>query len=142
MKKLSKKGTHHQEAEALQNALEAYESALNSSNTDAVLKLYVPDGVFMAQHSPAVVGASAIRAAYEGIFKAVDLSVELTVEEVELMEPHWAFIRTNSTATVNIHAIGQRVPDANHELFIFQKVDGRDWKIARYCYSTINPPAG
>ncbi len=30
-------------------------------------------------------------------------------------------------------------PEANQELFIFRKV-GDDWKIARYSFSTTNPP--
>jgi len=33
----------------------------------------------------------------------------------------------------------QSSPEANQELFVFQKVDS-DWKIARYCFSTTNPP--
>jgi hypothetical protein len=31
------------------------------------------------------------------------------------------------------------LPAGNQELFVFQKVAG-DWKIARYCFSAVNPP--
>jgi len=33
----------------------------------------------------------------------------------------------------------ESAPEANQELCVFQKVRG-DWKIARYCFSTTNPP--
>jgi hypothetical protein len=54
------------------------------------------------------------------------------------MAPNWVFARTNSAGTVKVHATGGGGPEANQELFLFQKIDG-DWKIARYCFSTTNP---
>jgi hypothetical protein len=42
---------------------------------------------------------------------------------------------------VKVTATGQSSPEANQELFVFQKV-ANDWKIARYCFSTTNPPRG
>jgi hypothetical protein len=33
---------------------------------------------------------------------------------------------------------GIGIPEANQELFLFQKVDGT-WKIARYSFSTVLP---
>lgn len=35
-------------------------------------------------------------------------------------------------------ALNASTPEANQELFVFQRTGG-DWKIARYCFSTINP---
>lgn len=43
--------------------LARYEKALNESDTDAVMKPYASDGVFMAQNFPSSVGASAVRRA-------------------------------------------------------------------------------
>jgi hypothetical protein len=40
---------------------------------------------------------------------------------------------------VKVHATGESSPESNQELFIFQKLGGA-WKIARYCFSTTNPP--
>ena len=40
--------------------LKDYQTALNGSDTEAALKLYAPDGVFMPQHSPASVGTAAL----------------------------------------------------------------------------------
>ena len=47
--------------------------------------------------------------------------------------------RTNSAGSVKVNVTGQTSREANQELFLFQKV-GNEWKIARYCFSTTNPP--
>ena len=58
--------------------------------------------------------------------------------EVVEVAPNWVFARTNSVGTVKVHATGAGGPEANQELFLFQKIHGA-WKIARYCFSTTNP---
>jgi uncharacterized protein (TIGR02246 family) len=125
--------------QAVAAALSKYEEALNQSDTNAVMKLYAPDGVFMAQNFPSSVGADAVRKAYDAVFKAIKLSVKFNVAEVIEVAPNWVFARTNSAGTVKIHATGQTSAEANQELFVFQKIDSA-WKIARYCFSTTNPP--
>jgi uncharacterized protein (TIGR02246 family) len=122
----------------IEEVLKTYETALNASETDTVLTAFAPDAVFMAPSSPSTVGADAIRAAYNGIFQTITFDTELTVEEV-VVAPNWAFVRTSSKGNVTVNAIKQRVPDANHELFIFQKGDGGARKIARYSFATTNP---
>jgi uncharacterized protein (TIGR02246 family) len=123
----------------IEKVLQTYETGLNASDTDTILTVFAPDGVFMAPNSPSTVGADAIRAAYNGIFKAITFDTELTVAEVVQVAPNWAFVRTSSNGHVTVNAIKQRVPDANHELFIFQKDDDDAWKIARYSFATTNP---
>ena len=118
--------------------LAKYEDALNQSDTDAVMKLYASDGVFMPQNSPSRVGAGEVRKAYDAVFKTIKLTVTFNVAEVVEMAPNWVFARTNSAGTVKVHATGAGGPEANQELFLFQKIDGA-WKIARYCFSTTNP---
>ena len=146
MKRLEKvagetKNLAHAQAE-IEDVLQAYESALNASNTDTALTVFTPDGVFMAPNSPSRIGADAIRAAYKGIFQAITFETELQVEEIVQVSPNWAFVRTSSSGFVTVRANGQRVPDANHELFIFNKGDDHKWRIARYSFSTTNPPPG
>jgi uncharacterized protein (TIGR02246 family) len=138
MKKLVKTANSSVQAD-IEGVLQTYETALNASDTNAVLTVFAPDGVFMAPNSPSTVGADAIRAAYNGIFQAITFDTELTVEEVVQVAPNWAFVRTSSNGYVTVNAIKQRVPDANHELFIFQKSDDNAWKIARYSFATTNP---
>ena len=115
-----------------------YQDALNKSDTDAVMKLYASDGVFMPQNSPSSVGTDEVRRAYDAVFQTIKLTVKFTVAEVVEIAPNWVFARTNSAGTVKVHATGAGGPEANQELFLFQKIDGA-WKIARYCFSTTNP---
>jgi uncharacterized protein (TIGR02246 family) len=124
--------------EAVAAVLANYEKALNQSDTNAVMKLYASDGVFMPQNSFSSVGAEAMRKAYEAVFNAITLEVKFDVAEIREMAPDWVLARTNSAGKVKIHATGGGGPEANQELFVFQKING-DWKIARYCFATTNP---
>ena len=125
--------------QAVVSVLAEYQDALNQSDTDAVMKLYASDGVFMPQHFPSSVGADAVRKAYRAVFEAITLRVEFKVAEVLQIAPDWAIARTNSAGTAKVNATGDGGPEANQELFVFQKINDA-WKIARYCFSTTNPP--
>lgn len=125
---------------AIRKVLATYEAALNASNTDAVMPLYSDDGVFMPPYSQSAVGAPAVRQAYVAVFKAITLSVKFHVVEVVVMAPDWAFARTNSAGTTTDHASGARSVEGNQELFIFKKSSDGTWKIARYSFSSTNPP--
>ena len=125
--------------QAIADVLHLYEDALNQSSTDAVMKLYTAEGVFMPQNFPSSIGLDAVRKSYDGVFAAIQLSVKFAIAEIHQVAPEWAFARTNSAGTVKVHGNGQGGAEANQELFVFQKVDGA-WKIARYCFSTTNPP--
>ena len=123
----------------IEKTLAQYEAALNASDTTAVAKMFVADGVFMAPNNPSVIGIDAIQKAYDGIFRTISFDTELTVAEVVQTASEWAFVRTNSKGFVTVKAIEKRVPDANHELFVFQKDASDQWKIARYSFATTNP---
>jgi len=125
--------------EAVAAVLAKYQDALNQSDTEAVMKLYASDGVFMPQNSPSSVGADAVRKAYDAVFKAIKLSVTFNVAEVVEVASDWAFARTNSAGTATLNATGARSTEANQELFVFRKGTDGKWKIARYCFSTTNP---
>jgi uncharacterized protein (TIGR02246 family) len=125
---------------AIAAVLAKYQDALNQSNTDAVMKLYASDGVFMPQNSPSSIGAQAVRKAYDAVFDAIKLTVKFDIVEIHQLAPEWAFARTNSAGRVKVNATGETSAEGNQELFVFQKVAGT-WKIARYCFSTTNPPA-
>ena len=127
------------EETAIRGVLQRYERALNASDTAAVMALYAKDGVFMPQHFPSSVGVEAVRHAYDGVFGAIKLDVKFEIVEVRVVAPYWAFARTNSSGTVTVLADKQGGSEANQELFVLQKV-GPDWKIARYCFSSTNPP--
>jgi uncharacterized protein (TIGR02246 family) len=126
---------------AVASILKEYETALNGSDTDAVLKLYAPDGVFMPQHSPASIGTAALRQAYDGVFQAITLTVKFDIVEIRQIAADWVLARTNSAGRTKNNATGAEGPEANQELFLLQQVSGA-WKIARYCFCTTNPPRG
>src|SRR5262245_1159190 len=127
MKKLMKSSSKTASTDSVQaeieGVLQTYETALNTSDTDVAKTLFAPDGVFMAPNNPSTVDVDAIQAAYRGIFQAITFDTELQIEEIVQVAPNWAFVRTNSNGFVTVHAIGQRIPDANHELFVFQRGD-------------------
>lgn len=124
---------------AIAAVLMKYQDALNQSDTEAVMKVYTVDGVFMPQHFQSSVGAEGVRKTYDGVFEKIALDVKFKVAEIRQVAPEWAFARTNSVGTTKVHATGKSGPEANQELFVFQKI-GKAWKIARYCFSTTNPP--
>ena len=93
---------------AIAAVLANYQDALNQSNTDAVMKLYASDGVFMPQNSPSSVGAQAVRKAYDAVFDAITLDVKFDIAEIRQLAPDWAFARTNSAGRVKVHATGER----------------------------------
>ena len=121
--------------QAIAAVLTSYQAALAQSDADAATRLFTTDGVLMAQESPSAVGADAVRDAYRAMFGGVALEIRFEVAEIRPLAPDWAFARTASTGTIEIKSTGARLPEANQELFILQKVDGT-WKIARYCFST------
>jgi uncharacterized protein (TIGR02246 family) len=127
------------ERDAISAVLATYEAALNASDAATVLTLYAEDGVFMPQHSLPSIGADAIRAAYDGVFGAITLDVDFEIDEIAQIAPDWAFARTRSQGFVTINATGDRMPEANQELFIFTRAGAGEWKIARYIFSTTNP---
>jgi len=132
--------THHSDSLKIKSVLSTYERALNTSNTNSVMQLYAEDGVFMPQHSLPAIGSKSVRAAYDGVFKAITLDIKFTIDEIVQVAPDWAFARTRSNGFVTIHANGHKGAEANQELFIFQKQNDGEWKISRYIFSTTNPP--
>jgi len=127
---------------AIRRVLSTYETALNAQDIDTIVTLYADDGVFMPQHSLPQVGRDNIRLAYQRVFAAITLDIKFEVDEVGLLSEDWAFARTRSEGSVTINATGDGGPEANQELFLFQRSANGNWKIARYIFATTNPPRG
>jgi uncharacterized protein (TIGR02246 family) len=125
--------------QAVAEALAAYNDALNSADTNAVMPLYAEDGVFMPPYSSSAVGIAAVRKAYDGVFAAIRLTVKFDIVEIVEMSPEWVFARTNSAGTTLNHATGQTSAEGNQELFIFRKGGDGRFRIARYSFSTTKP---
>lgn len=125
---------------AVTAVMSAYEAALNSGKTDAVLPLYTGDGIFMSPYSQSAIGTDAIRCAYDAVFKELKFHVRFNIAELVVMAPNWAYVRTNSAGTTDHHSTGKTTAEANQELFIFKRSDDGKWRIARYSFSPTNPP--
>ena len=121
----------------IQGVVSKYESALNASNADDVLKLYGKNPTFMPQHAPAQVGRAAVKQAYDNVFNTIKLDIKFNTHDVEVLgDTAWA--RTSSAGKTRILANNVVVNEGNNELFIFKKENG-DWKIHQYLFSTNQP---
>jgi uncharacterized protein (TIGR02246 family) len=124
---------------AVAEMLSAYNQALNSSDTNAVMPLYAQDGVFMPPYSPSAVGLEEVRKTYDAVFAAIQLTVKFNIAEIVETSPDWVFTRTNSAGTTLNRATGGVSKEENQELFIFHKEKDGKFKIARYSFFTTNP---
>jgi ketosteroid isomerase-like protein len=81
-----------------------------------------------------------LRQTYDAVFEEIALHVKFTIHEIVLMSPEWAFVRTDSAGTNKINATGAISAEGRKDLFIFHKDAGGAWKIARYSFSSTDPP--
>lgn len=126
-----------QEKQKIEALLSEYEKSLNTSDPKLAQSLYTKDGIFMPTEAPSGIGYEGILKSYEYVFSQIQLNIEFFIEEIQV-EGNMAFAVTSSKGTTLIHATGDTVPEANRELFVFEKVDG-EWKIARYMFNKTEP---
>lgn len=91
----------------------------------------------MPTEAPSGIGPEGILKSYTHVFSQIKLNIEFLIEEIQV-EGNMAFAVTSSKGTTLIHATGDTVPEANRELFVFEKVEG-EWKIARYMFNKTEP---
>jgi uncharacterized protein (TIGR02246 family) len=125
---------------AIRDVLTSYQDALNTSSTAAAMSLYTEDGVVMPPHNQSIVGKAQLSNLYDAGSKLFTLHVKFTIREIVQMSPEWAFARTNSEGTRKDIATGAMTDEANQELFILRKGSDKTWRIARYSFSSTNPP--
>ncbi len=128
-----------EETNAIEATLKNYEAVLNASDVDGVLALYAEDGVFMPTEAPTAAGKEQVRAAYEHVFGTIKLDIAFSIDEI-FQYGDFAFARTLSRGEVTVLAEGVTLPEENRELFVLKKT-GDDWKIARYMFNKMSPPA-
>ena len=125
------------EKQKIEKLLGEYKKSLNTSDAKLAQSLYTKEGVFMPTEAPSGIGSKNILKSYEFIFSQIQLNIEFFIEEIEV-EGNMAYAVTSSKGTVKILANGDEAPEANRELFVFEKVDG-EWKIARYMFNKTEP---
>ncbi|MEP7037570.1 MAG: DUF4440 domain-containing protein [Acidobacteriota bacterium] len=122
----------------IEKVLKDYESALNASSTEQVMKLYGENPIFMPQNSTALEGREAIEKGYDQIFNRLRFNVKFTLHEIEEFG-EWAYVRTTSAGETKTLANDSKSQEANNEIFIFRMENG-GWKFHRYLFATSNPP--
>ena len=133
--------TQEENEAGIRQTMAAYNAALNGGKTDAVLQLYTPDGIFMAPFSRSSIGIAAVRTAYDQVFQELAFNVKFDIQELVVMSPIYAYVRTNSAGTTRHTSTGTTTSEANQELFILRKGEDGMWRIARYSFSPTSAPA-
>ncbi|MCX6180655.1 MAG: nuclear transport factor 2 family protein [Bacteroidetes bacterium] len=126
-----------QEKQKIETLLSEYKKSLNTSDAKLAQSLYTKDGIFMPTEAPSGIGSEGILKSYEYVFSQIQLNIEFFIEEIQV-EENMAFAVTSSKGTVKVLANGVEAPEANRELFVFEKVNG-EWKIARYMFNKTAP---
>ncbi|KAF2158834.1 hypothetical protein M409DRAFT_30706 [Zasmidium cellare ATCC 36951] len=128
------------EESQIRSTLNSYRTHLVASNAAGCAALYTTDGATMAQNFETQVGKDSIEKWYKLCFSMIALDVEFEIREVVVASAEYAFARTTSAGMQRKLASGESTRESNQELFVMQKVGG-EWKIARYCFCTMNPPS-
>lgn len=126
-----------EEKQKIEELLSEYKKSLNTADAKLAQSLYTKDGIFMPTEAPSGIGSEGILKSYEFVFSQIQLNIEFFIEEI-VVEGNMAFAITSSKGTIKIHSTGIEAPEANRELFVFEKVDG-EWKIARYMFNKTEP---
>lgn len=126
-----------QEKQRIEALLSQYEQSLNASDAELAQSLYTKDGIFMPTEAPSGIGPEAILKSYEYVFSQIQLDITFFIEEIQV-EGTMAYAVTSSKGTTLVRATGVTLPEANRELFVFEKVDD-EWKIARYMFNKTEP---
>lgn len=120
------------------DAVSFYGSKLNAEDVAGVVSAYAPDGVFYPYNLPTASGSDAIEESYTNIFKLIKLNVNFVFEEVSV-NGDLATVVTNSAGKVFVKEPKIEAPEANRELFVLKKVDGK-FKIAHYMFNKSEAP--
>ncbi len=132
-----KKIMEKQEKQKIEILLGDYEKSLNTSDAKLAQSLYTKDGIFMPTEAPSGIGSEGILKSYEYVFSQIQLNIKFFIEEIQVDE-NMAFAVTSSKGTTLIRATGETIPEANRELFVFEKVND-EWRIARYIFNKTEP---
>lgn len=120
--------------------MERYAAALRSNDVEALVALYTPNGVFMREDMPAVVGTDALRAAYQKVFATLKVDLGFNIQETEVAGD-MAWLRSVSEGRIKTLAGGAESAESFNQLIVFRREAGT-WKIRCYLYASNKPGAG
>ena len=116
-------------------AHEAYTTAINSNNLDSLSEMFTEDVVFLAAHSPPIIGKPAVREWAKGYLEAFTTHWDKKSEEFEVAG-EWAFERYSYKSTDTPKAGGAPVEDTGWGLVIYHHDPDGKWRVARDAFST------
>lgn len=115
----------------IENIVHAYEEALNNGNVEKVLQQFTSDGILLLQGSPTIKGTEAMKGFYSSIFNVIDFDLAFNIEELVEISDEWAYVRTITSSKTDLQA-----DENGHEIFLFNKKEAGQWRIARYAGSS------
>lgn len=119
----------------------SYFMAFGAGDIDSILAHYAQDAVFLPAGNATVAGLDALRAAYVETLRRIRIvpGGQSTAEDV-LQLGDFAWVRTNSRASVLNLETGETSPGRFREVFLLRRV-AENWKIWRYAFNTISTPS-
>ena len=120
--------------------MERYAAGLRSSNVEALVALYVADGVYMREDMPAVAGTEALRAAYRQVFATLKVDIAYDIHETEV-SGDMGWLRGTSRGRLRVLATGAEGTVSFHQLVVFRRQAGA-WRIRCFLYGSDRPGSG
>ncbi len=112
----------------------AYERALNSGDTKAIVDLFADNGVAEWNDKRTYATRQQKVDGYDALFKTAKFSTVFAYDSVSVYGDT-AIVRTHHHRGAAVIEGGKSVIDRNREVFVLHKVDGR-WKIVLYTFNT------
>ena len=122
-----------QDVEAIRELSRGFARALSSGDVDGILELTTADVVVMPPNSPAVEGADAAAALFEGIFAAVQLDERWEPREI-VVERDLAFEWSRYDVTVTPVG-GEPTQETGDNLNIASRQPDGSWKYSRMMWN-------
>lgn len=118
----------------------SYFAAFGAGDLESILGHYADDGMFLPPGGETVTGHDALRASYVETLRRIRIvpGGQSSAEDVVQLGD-FAWVRTDSRASVRNLETGETSPGRFREVFLLRRV-ANDWKIWRYTFNTIAVP--
>ena len=123
------------EAEAIRRLTDEAVAALNRGDVEAGVALHTSDALVLAPLRPAEIGASAIRASLESLFKQYSVCESRTLEEVQV-HGNWAFTRGSYRSVLTPKNAGSVVEESGKYVEILRQDATGAWKYFRSIWNS------
>ncbi len=115
---------------AIRKLAQAWRTAWNRGDAEALLSLYADKPILMPQGHPAVAGRKNIRSLYQSLFREFDIKGKGKVMEIEV-SGDWGYFWSSYSLTAAPKAGGKKIRGKGKSLFIVKRQNDNSWKITR-----------